>query len=38
LTLKRAVLHLRRIIGPQREVLNKLARDDYNVIDAQDRV
>ena len=26
---KRAALHLRRIIGPQREVLNKLARDDY---------
>ena len=26
-TLKRAVLYLRRIIGPQREVLNRLARD-----------
>jgi len=37
-TLKRAVLHLRRIIGPQREVLNKLARDDYAVIDAKARV
>ncbi|HJW90785.1 MAG TPA: magnesium/cobalt transporter CorA [Anaerolineales bacterium] len=37
-TLKRAVLHLRRIIGPQREVLNKLARDDYQVIDARARV
>jgi magnesium transporter len=35
---KRAALHLRRIIGPQREVLNKLARDDYAVIEAQDRV
>jgi magnesium transporter len=35
---KRAALHLRRIVGPQREVLNKLARDDYAVIDAQDRV
>src|SRR5215470_812485 len=35
---KRAVLHLRRIISPQREVLNKLARDDYTVIDPQDRV
>jgi magnesium transporter len=35
---KRAALHLRRIIGPQREVLNKLARDDYAVIDARDRV
>lgn len=36
--LKRAVLHLRRILSPQREVLNKLARDDYPVIDAKDRV
>jgi magnesium transporter len=36
--LKRAALHLRRIVGPQREVLNKLARDDYQVIDARDRV
>jgi magnesium transporter len=36
--LKRVALHLRRIIGPQREVLNKLARDDYRVIDARDRV
>jgi magnesium transporter len=36
--LKRAALHLRRIIGPQREVLNKLARDDYRTIDAAARV
>ena len=36
--LKRAVLHLRRITSPQREVLNKLARDDFPVIDAKDRV
>jgi magnesium transporter len=36
--MKRAVIHLRRIISPQREVLNKLARDDYPVIDAKDRV
>jgi magnesium transporter len=35
---KRAVLHLRRIIGPQREVMNKLARDDYRVIDSKARV
>jgi magnesium transporter len=35
---KRAALHLRRIIGPQREVLNKLARDAYDVIDPQERV
>jgi len=37
-TLKRAVLHLRRIIDPQREVLNKLARDDYAVIDAKAQI
>jgi magnesium transporter len=36
--LKRAALHLRRIIGPQREVLNKLARDDYKVIDVKARI
>jgi magnesium transporter len=36
--LKRALLQLRRIIAPQREVLNKLARDDYPVIDAKDRI
>ncbi len=35
---KRAILHLRRIIGPQREVLNKLARDEYKVIDPHERV
>jgi magnesium transporter len=37
-TIKRALLHLRRIIAPQREVLNKLARDDFEVIDAQQRI
>ena len=37
-TLKRAVLHLRRIIGPQREVLNKLARDEYAVIDSKAKI
>ena len=36
--LKRAVLKLRRVISPQREVLNRLARDDYGVINAVDRV
>jgi magnesium transporter len=36
--LKRAVLDLRRILAPQREVVNKLARDDYAVIDAGDRI
>jgi magnesium transporter len=35
---KRTVMQLRRAIGPQREVLNKLARDDYPVIDPRTRV
>jgi magnesium transporter len=37
-TMKRALLRLRRIIGPQREVLNKLARGDYAVVKAEHRV
>jgi magnesium transporter len=36
--IKRAVLYLRRIVAPQREVLNRLARDDIEMIDAKDRV
>ncbi len=36
--LKRVLLAMRRIILPQREVLNKLARDDYHVIDPKDRI
>jgi magnesium transporter len=35
---KRSLLHLRRNIAPQREVFNKLARDEYAVIDGKDRV
>jgi magnesium transporter len=29
---------LRRIVGPQREVFNKLARDDLRMIDKKDRI
>jgi magnesium transporter len=36
--LKRVLVAMRRILLPQREVLNKLARDDYKVIDPKDRV
>jgi magnesium transporter len=36
--IKRVLLGMRRILLPQREVLNKLARDDYKVIDRKDRV
>jgi magnesium transporter len=37
-SLKRALLSLRRIAMPQREVLNKLARGDFAVIDNEGRV
>lgn len=37
-TLKRSMLQLRRTLGPEREVVNKLARDEYDVIDRWDRV
>ncbi len=36
--LKRGLLHLRRVIAPQREVLNKLARGDFPVVHDDDRV
>lgn len=36
--LKRVLLSMRRILLPQREVLNKLARDPYQVIDPKDRI
>jgi magnesium transporter len=36
--LKRDLLHLRRIIAPQREMINKLVRSDYAVIDPEAKV
>ena len=36
--LKRALVMLRRTLAPQREVLNGLARNNYDVIDSRDRV
>jgi magnesium transporter len=36
--LKRALLRLRRMLAPQREVLNKLARGDYDVVSEEYRV
>ena len=36
--LKRALLHLRRILMPQREVFNRLARGDFGVIKIEERV
>jgi magnesium transporter len=37
-SLKRIILAMRRIIAPQREVLNKLARDEFQVVDPHDRI
>lgn len=36
--IKRLLQAMRRILIPQREVMNKLARDDYKVIDPRDRI
>jgi magnesium transporter len=36
--IKRSILTLRRTLAPQREVLNKLARDQFPVIDPRERV
>jgi magnesium transporter len=38
LGIKRALLHLRRIVAPQRETLNRLARDEFSVIPSTERV
>lgn len=37
-TLKRLLLLMRRITLPQRDVLNKLSRDNFRVIDARERI
>jgi magnesium transporter len=37
-SLKRALLHLRRILMPQREVFNKLARGDFAVLGVEERI
>jgi magnesium transporter len=36
--IKRVLLAMRRIVLPQREVMNKLARDDFQVVDPKDRI
>lgn len=38
LILKHSVMELRRIISPQREVINRLSRDEYMQIDQQSRI
>jgi magnesium transporter len=37
-SIKRAVLRLRRILTPQRELVNRLARDQYAVVDPSERI
>lgn len=36
--LKSAVLNLRRVLSPQREVMTRLARDEFDIIDDRERV
>jgi magnesium transporter len=38
LRLKRTLMHLRRVVAPQRETLNRLARDELSVIEPASRV
>jgi magnesium transporter len=38
LRIKRALMHLRRIVAPQRETLNRLARDEMAVIEPSQRI
>jgi magnesium transporter len=38
LSLKHSVMALRRILSPQREVINRLARDEFSQIDRQTRI
>jgi len=38
LTLKHAILSLRRVITPQREVMNRLSRDEFTMIDRHSRI
>ena len=38
LTLKHTLMYLRRIISPQREVLNRLSRDEFPMIDRQSQI
>lgn len=38
LDIKHALIYLRRIISPQREVMNRLSRDEYPMIDRQSKI
>jgi len=38
INLKHSIMSLRRIISPMREVMNRLSRDDFDLIDRQSRI
>lgn len=38
LNIKHSLIFLRRVISPQREVMNRLSRDEYSMIDQQSRI
>jgi magnesium transporter len=38
ITLKHSIMSLRRIISPMREVINRLSRDEFPMIDGQSRI
>ena len=38
LSLKHSIMAMRRIVGPQREMINRLSRDDFPQIDRQSRI
>jgi magnesium transporter len=37
-TLKKDILHLRRVVGPQREVLHRLSRGEFRMISSEDSI
>jgi magnesium transporter len=37
-SIKRSLLNMRRIVAPQREILNKLSRGDFDVVSQKERV
>jgi len=38
LEMKHALMSLRRLVAPQREIVNRLSRDDFSLIDRQSRI
>jgi magnesium transporter len=38
LEIKHSLIYLRRVLSPQREVINRLSRDEFHMIDSQSRI